>query len=551
VIDNGRASVTFSRFDLDAYALFLRAKQLPEKEVVYDWETDSYTLSTAARFASRLSGETSVVDGTAGLPLAGHLFDYQEFIVRQALEARRFAIWADTGLGKTAMLLEWARQVRDLTGGRVLVLAPTHELIRQHCEEWERFYPEEQWIAKLTSRDLLAEWCGDTSAPDVGIATYALMVPGILPELGRLAGLVADESSILKTGGGTIKWNLIHSSKGIEFKLSCTATPAPNEAMEYASQAAFLEKLRAEGEILWTYFTRDKYGAWSVKPHARDAFYAFMSSWSIYLRDPAAYGFADILATLPPPVITEHRIDLTAEQRAAADEILVQSGRGLFDERQGVRERAKLSQLAKGFLYETGPGSQPRDDRTQDPVERPGPGARAIRRIESLKPDVVARLVRREVRAGRPTIVWTVFDEESDILAGLLAPLRPLALHGSDTDAQRAVALAEFRRRKRGVLISKAQLIGYGLNLQHARAMVFSGFDDSFERLYQAIRRAYRFGQTDTVHVHVPVVPELEGLMLDNLRSKEAAFERDVQIQQANYRRAYADLLPALKEAAA
>jgi hypothetical protein len=167
-----------------------------------------------------------------------------------------------------------------------------------------------------------------------------------------------------------------------------------------------------------------------------------------------------------------------------------------------------------------------------------------VTRVESLKPDVVGELVRREVRAGRPTIVWTVFDEESDILAELLAPLRPLTLHGSDTDGQRAQALAEFRDRRRGVLISKAQLIGYGLNLQHAKAMVFSGFDDSFERLYQAIRRAYRFGQTDTVHVHVPVIPELEGLMLDNLRSKEAAFERDVQIQQANYRRAYADLLP-------
>jgi ERCC4-related helicase len=67
--------------------------------------------------------------------------DYQEFIVRQALDARRYAIWADTGLGKTAMLLEWARQVVKATGGRVLIFAPTHELIRQHCEEWERFHP--------------------------------------------------------------------------------------------------------------------------------------------------------------------------------------------------------------------------------------------------------------------------------------------------------------------------------------------------------------------------------------------------------------------------
>jgi hypothetical protein len=146
-IANGRASVTFDRYDLDAYRLFLRAKQLPEKEIAYDWATDSYTLTTSARFAGFLQDGAVVTAGT-DVALAEHLFDYQAFIVRQALDARRYAIWADTGLGKTAMLLEWARQVRDLTGGRVLILAPTHELIDQHRDEWERFYPGEVSIPK-------------------------------------------------------------------------------------------------------------------------------------------------------------------------------------------------------------------------------------------------------------------------------------------------------------------------------------------------------------------------------------------------------------------
>src|SRR3990167_11402603 len=122
-----------------------------------------------------------------------------------------------------------------------------------------------------------------------------------MPEMRRLSGVAFDESSRLKGGGGVIKWHLIRSCRGIEYKLSATATPAPNDTMEYASQASFLEKLRNEGEILWTYFSRDKYGTWSVKPHAREAFYRFMASWSIYLRDPKDYGFNDILATLPPP----------------------------------------------------------------------------------------------------------------------------------------------------------------------------------------------------------------------------------------------------------
>ena len=84
---------------------------------------------------------------------------------------------------------------------------------------------------------------------------YAISVGGtaaVDPSDLFLAGLVLDESSILKSGGGTIKWNLIHSAKGIEYKLSCTATPAPNDVMEYASQAGFLEKIRSEGQVLWT-----------------------------------------------------------------------------------------------------------------------------------------------------------------------------------------------------------------------------------------------------------------------------------------------------------
>jgi len=76
------------------------------------------------------------------------------------------------------------------------------------------------------------------------------MIPGVLDELRHCAGLVADESSILKSGGWVIKWNLISPRRGIEYKLSCTATPAPNETMEYASQASFLEKLRTEQDIL-------------------------------------------------------------------------------------------------------------------------------------------------------------------------------------------------------------------------------------------------------------------------------------------------------------
>jgi hypothetical protein len=517
--------VDFDRFDLEAYDLFLRAKRVPERELGFDWQTGGYSLTMPARFAPALGAAEPPPAAAGDTAIAPHLFDFQRFIVEQALAAKRYAIWADTGLGKTAMQLEWARQVVARTGGRVVLLAPL-QVIGQTVEEAERFYGDTVTLERLGSREELAEFCaGD--GPGLGISNHEKLTAGVLDELRRCAGLVVDESSILKSGGGVIKWNLIKSARGVEYKLSCTATPAPNDTMEYASQAAFLEKLRSEGEILWTYFSRDKRGTWYVKPHAREAFYRFMASWSIYLRDPASYGFADILSELPPPVWHEHRLEMTEPQRAEMQQLLAAGGRGLFDERQGVRERAKLSQLAKGFLYE-------------------GPAAgRTVRRVTSAKPDYVAYLVEQEVAAGRPTLVWTVFDEESERLERALAGTgRVAALHGSTPPAARQEAIDAFRHGQVDVLVSKAQLVGYGLNFQQCRAMVFSGFDDSFERMYQAVRRAYRFGQTETVHVHVPVIPELEGLMLDNLKRKQAQFERDVADQEARYRAALAGVLP-------
>jgi Helicase conserved C-terminal domain len=542
-VDGTRAVVRFDRFDLDSYRLFLRAKGLPESQVEYDEPAGAYVVSTDARFAPLLD-ETLAAAVREELPLAGHLWDFQEFIVGQALAARRYACWADTGLGKTAIFLEWARQVRDGTGRRVLIWSPDALVIEQTRAEEEEFYGERS-LERIGSRAELAAWC-ERAGPAIGITNYEKLIPGVMPELRRLGGIVADESSILKTGGGTIKWNLIKSARGVEFKLSCTATPAPNEPMEYASQAAFLEKLRSEGEILWTFFQRDARGVWSVKPHAREAFYRFMASWSIYMRDPARFGFRDILASLPDPVMHEHRIEMTEAQRAAADELRAYAGRGLFDERIGVRERSKLAQIARGFMYEAcGPG-------------------RAARRIASLKPREVAEIVLDEAHDhGRPTIVWTSFDEESAIIEESLAMVgrdfrdyRALArgrvgtLHGAHPDDERAETVGAFRSGRIDVLVTKPSLVGYGLNFQHCRAMVFSGIDDSFERMYQAIRRAYRYGQTEPVQVHVPVIPELEGLMLQNLHRKQAQFDADTAEQERWYRAALTPHLPLAKEAA-
>lgn len=524
-IQGDLAVITFNRFDLDGYRLFLRSKKLPEKQINYDWRTDTYTLTTQARFAHMLGVELDT-QPRARLPIAEHLFDYQRWAVDMALGAKRFALWLDTGLGKMACALEWARQVMALTDGRVLIFVPSLALIRQYQRESERFYQGSLPIEALPTREALEDWLtGQT--PALGVATYHKLIPGELSNLRRLAGLVADEASILKTGGGVIKWNLIHSAKGIEYKLSLTATPAPNEAMEYASQGSFLEKLRSDNEVIWTYFTDDKFGNWKIKDHARADFYRFLSAWSLYMRDPAAFGFNDILASLPAPDIHEERVALTEQQQEILYIELGKANAGMIaNDKLPMTTRSKLMQAARGFQY-LGKGS-----------------GRGVLAVDSHKPARVAEWVTEQVYQCRPTLIWTTFDEEGAILLCLLAdkPFRTAILDGSMDEEERAGILDDFRAGHIHALISKPQLIGYGLNLQFVKAMCFSGFDDSFERIYQATRRAVRFGQTDRVQVFIPYVPELEGLVFSNIRHKERRFMEEVAIQEKHYRNTIEEL---------
>lgn len=510
-IEGQTMKVEFRHYGLEEYDLFLRTKALPESEVSYNREVDVYTVMAPARFASLLGIDAGHLEA-ARLPLSAHLFDFQRFIEDRSLDARRFACWCDTGLGKTHIFLEFARQIS--ANGRVLIFSPL-QVIPQTRQLAREYFDQD--IEVLDTREDLAAWC-KAGGRRIGISNYQKIIPGVMPELRYLAGLVADESSILKTGGGVIKWNLIKSARGIEYKLSCTATPAPNEIMEYASQASFLEKLRTEGDILWTYFVRDKRGDWRVKPHAREAFYRFMVSWSVYMRNPATFGFEDILATLPPPEIREYRLEMTPAQREIMHALQVRGGRGMFNDRIGIKERSRLSQLARGFLY-----------------EKMGNKRNAVL-VESRKPAFAAELARTDMEEGRQVIVWTTFDAESEILEKLLPGAGILT--GSMPPGERQDIIDRFLAGGLRILISKAALIGYGLNFQNCRSMVFNGFDDSFERMYQSIRRAYRFGQTETVRVHVPYIPELEGMVFENVRAKERQFLADVAEQEKYYREA-------------
>lgn len=528
-VNGDEMSICFDRFDIEAYRLFLRAKRLPEYRLAFNDEAMTYTITAPARFVAMLGVDLPAATVT-DLPLLDALLDDQVAITEMALRAKRFAVWADCGLGKTLIGLEFARQVMHRTGGRVLIFT-LNEIVPQWIEEAAKFYGDTLPIVRLDSRAAMKEWCrgeGLRAGTHLAVTNYEKLnhrseADQVVNELRHLAGVIADESSRLKTGGGKQKWALIKSAKGIEFKLSCTATPAPNEIMEFASQASFLEKLRHENEIIWTYFRRDeKTHRWTVKPHARQAFFEFMAGWSIYVRDPRKYGWRKNMPVVPEPKIIEHELSPTEPQRQFIVDFH-QTDDGTLSlvptEHTNTIQRNKLSQVAKGFCYRKGENG-------------------AFDRIDSLKPRRVAEIIRDEVDAGRQVLVWTVFDAESEIISDELMGMHLLGfdvLTGRVPKGRRGGMLERFRRGESQVLISRPVMLGYGMNLQHCGAMVFSGFNDSYEQFYQALRRAYRFGQTQRLRVHIPFIPELEGEVWENILRKQAQHEQAIAEMEANY----------------
>ncbi len=504
----------------NAYQVFLQSKQLPESEIAYDWRSDSYTVKAPARFAWVFGLDAPKLD-QGWLPLSQHLKDFQAFTAKVALEARRYAIWWTTGLGKTHLMWELARQITHRTGGRVLIIEPVN-IIQQTLEIGGQWFGLE--AERIRSRAHLKHWCTG-SVPAIGIVNPEKFIPPkgedqSIAEVKHLAGVLLDEASLLAAGGGKIKWALIKSCKGIEYKYTFTATPARNDTLDYASQGSFLEKIKHDGEVIWTYFQRDNAGEWKIKKHAEAAFYRFLSGWSMYMVDPVRYGFDDYLQGLPKPVMMEHRLALTAQQRDMITAIPDAKGQlSLFGGRARLplQDRIKYGQLARGFIY--------------------GAGSKVERYVDSEKPHFVAELVQQEAAAGLQPLVWAIYDEESRIIERLLkhSGLDVHVLHGSIPKAKRPAIIERYRSGGADVLISKASMVGFGLNFQHCGSMVFSGFDDSFERQFQAIRRAYRYGQKRAVRVHIPYIPELEGVVWNNVQEKQARYDRDTRIMERNY----------------
>lgn len=392
-----------------------------------------------------------------------HMFPFQKDLVSWALRRGRAALFADTGLGKTRMQVEWARHVVAHASGPVLIIAPL-AVAAQSVAEGARI-----GIPITMCRD------GDDVTSGINITNYD-RIHRFSPT--GLAGVVLDESSIIKHHDAKTLAAMLEFSSAIPFRLAATATPSPNDYTELGTHAEFLGTC-TRAEMLAEFFCHDggETQVWRLKGHARRAFWQWISSWAALVRAPSDLGYSDDGYHLPPLSTHMHEI--------AADASTVRLSGNLFavpastlSERRAARKASCGARVAEcAALINATPGAW---------------------------------------------IVWCDLNAESAQLVDAIDGA--VEVTGSMDRDDKERELVAFASGSTRVLVTKPSIAGFGLNWQHCHQVAFVGVTDSWEAYYQAVRRCWRFGQSHTVDVHI-FASEVEGRVIANLERKE----RDAQ----------------------
>lgn len=395
------------------------------------------------------------------LPAA--LFPFQRDIVNWALRRGRAAVFAGTGLGKSLMELSWADAVHRVTGKDILHLAPL-AVSAQMVRE----------AAKFGIGAHIAKTQADCK-PGVSITNYQKLDHF---DLSRFGGVILDESSILKSQTGHYRTELIQKCAQIPFRLAATATPAPNDFMELGNHAEFLGVMSFT-DMLATFFTHDgsETQKWRLKGHAEQAFWRWMASWAVMLRKPSDLGYANDGYDLPPLNQTQHVVAADYAPSVEAGTLFPMQAYTM-QERLAARRSTIEERVAKAA---------------------------------SITP------------TDRPFMWWCNLNAESEALTAAIPGA--VETKGSDSEDVQERKLIDFIEGRTRVLISKPSVCGFGMNFQHCADTGFVGLNDSFEQVYQAVRRFWRFGQTKPVNVHF-IASEIEGAVVANLKRKEADAER-------------------------
>lgn len=386
--------------------------------------------------------------------LSGRLFDFQECITRWAIRRGRAAIFADCGFGKTLMQLEWARH----SGPRVLIAAPL-AVAEQTIAEGKTIGLDIEKVDRPQDRD------------GIQITNYEKMHHFIGAPYDAI---VLDESGILKSLDGKTRTMLIKEFSGIQRRLCCTATPAPNDLSELANHAEFLGVM-SRVEMLATFFVHDSDksgdGGWRIKGHAVDEFWRWVAKWAVYIRRPSDLVFDDAGFVLPPLSIEQ----ATVQTDWKPEGMLFAAGLGGIGDRRKARKATIDDRIAKCLEIINGSNEQ--------------------------------------------WLVWCELNDEGNGMEKALGN-ESVQIAGIDSDEEKIEKEKLWRSGGVKTLITKPSIFGFGMNWQHCHNVLFLGIGDSYEKYYQSMRRCWRFGQKHPVRV-VIVASNAEQEVASNVRAKE------------------------------
>jgi hypothetical protein len=426
----------------------------------------------------------SQVGGDAGFAptiLPEFLFDFQKALVDWAVRKGRAAIFADCGLGKTAMQLVWAENVVRRTNKPVLVITPL-AVSQQTASEAEKF-----GIDCKASRDGKVH-------PNITVTNYERLH---YFNANDFAGVVCDESSAIKAFDGKRRKQVTRFLSKMDYRLLCTATAAPNDFIELGTASEALGEL-TQSEMLSMFFRSTdnmrhslfKEGdfwnraKWMFRAHSELPFWRWVCSWARALRSPADMGFDDERFRLPELKVKQH---VVKSEFVWPGELFPRVAVTLKEQRE-ERQQTINERCAK-----------------------------------------VADLVNHD----KPAVVWCQYNGEGDMLEKMIPGCVQVA--GRHSDDEKEEKLIAFTFKKVRVLVTKPKIGAWGLNWQHCGHQTFFP-SHSFEQFYQAVRRSLRFGRTSPVRVDV-VTTHGEAGVTGNLQKKQRKADEmfSALVSQMNY----------------
>jgi superfamily II DNA or RNA helicase len=405
-------------------------------------------------------GSSIQSNGIVAKPINTNAKAHQVAALEFALARGKSAAFLDTGLGKSFIELEFARQCSEETGKPSLILTPL-AVAGQMIREGQKFGIDARQIREQSE-----------VGQGVMVANYERLAK-LDPD--AFGAVILDESSILKSYAGKTRAIIQDAFRDTPFKLAATATPSPNDHTELGNHAEFLGVMRQQ-EMLSKWFINDTSTAsqeWRLKGHAAEDFWAFVASWSRCATLPSDLGGDDTGYILPDVVRTIHEVQ--------AD---------------------RMENVAQGMLFRI-----PEMSATSFHEEK--------RLTLQHRCEKAAALANHD----KPVTVWCETNDESALLAKMVNGA--VEVRGDLDPDEKERRLLGFANGDYRAIVTKPKLAGFGVNWQHCAHAVFASISFSYEQHYQAVRRSHRFGQSETVKNDI-VIADTEAVIWNVINEKSA-----------------------------